>query len=224
MIITQSRDWARIIADLESVEAKRVFLVGCGECATSAHTGGIPEVADMKQRLEDLGYEVTGSTVPQVTCHRAGTRLELRKHAEEIAPADAVVVLACGAGTQTVAEAVAVPSFPGLESLFLGSIIHNGEFEERCQMCGDCVLDQTAGICPVTNCPKGLLNGPCGGMWEGKCDVLHDRDCVHVTIQRRLAEQGRPARGTIRPPKDFSVKLKPGSVNQRKGRGTGGKR
>lgn len=84
-------------------------------------------------------------------------------------------------------------------------------------MCGDCVLDKTAGICPVTTCPKGLLNGPCGGMWDGKCEVLTDRDCVHVKIKQRLAEQGRSRVKTI-PPKDFSAKLKPGSVNMRRER------
>jgi len=81
-------------------------------------------------------------------------------------------------------------------------------------MCGDCVLDATAGICPVTTCPKGLLNAPCGGMWNGKCEVLQDRDCTHVRIQHRLAEQGRNNVGVL-PPKDFAKKMKPGSVNLR---------
>lgn len=88
-------------------------------------------------------------------------------------------------------------------------------------MCGDCVLDRTAGICPVTTCPKGLLNGPCGGMWDGMCEVLTDRECAHVRIHRRLAEQGRARRSAIEP-KDFSVKLKPGSINLRSGRPAGG--
>ncbi len=81
-------------------------------------------------------------------------------------------------------------------------------------MCGNCVLDRTAGICPVTQCPKGLLNGPCGGMWNGMCEVLADRECVHVRIYRRRAEQGRPRQGRI-PPKDYSAKWKPGAVNLR---------
>jgi hypothetical protein len=131
-----------------------------------------------------------------------------------IEEADAVVVLACGAGVQTVADSVGKPVFPGLESVFLGNVIRHGVFEERCQMCGDCVLDQTAGICPVTTCPKGLLNGPCGGMWDGMCEVLTNRECTHVRIQRRLAEQGRAGAGTL-PAKDFSKKLKPGAVNLR---------
>ena len=81
-------------------------------------------------------------------------------------------------------------------------------------MCGDCVLDKTAGICPVTTCPKGLLNGPCGGMWEGKCEVLRDRECAHVKIKQRLAEQGRSRAARIEA-KDYSAKLKPGGVNLR---------
>jgi len=81
-------------------------------------------------------------------------------------------------------------------------------------MCGDCVLDKTGAICPVTTCPKGLLNGPCGGMWNGMCEVLTDRECAHVKISRRLAEQGRGHRSVI-PPKDYSAKRNPGSVNMR---------
>jgi len=82
-------------------------------------------------------------------------------------------------------------------------------------MCGDCVLDRTAGICPVTTCPKGLLNGPCGGMWNGMCEVLTDRECTHVAIRRRLAEQHRDKGTEPLPPKDYSKKLKPGRVDTR---------
>ncbi len=217
MIITKPRDWARILSNLESIGARRVFLMGCGQCATVAHTGGEPELEAAAERLREAGYEVTGWTVGEVTCHLGGTKLETRKHGGEIEDADAVVVLSCGAGVQTVAESVKKPVFPGLESAFLGNVIRNGVFEERCQTCGDCVLDLTAGICPVTTCPKGLLNGPCGGMWDGMCEVLTDRECTHVLIHRRLAEQGR-SRTAVVPAKDYSVKLKPGALNLREGR------
>lgn len=220
MIITRPRDWERIEADLAAVGAKRVFIMGCGECATVAQTGGEKEILRAKEIIEKTGREVTGWAVGAVTCHSGGTQLDMRKHAEDVARSDAVVVLACGAGVQTVADAVAKPVFPGLESLFLGNVIRHGIFEERCRMCGECVLDLTGGICPVTTCPKGLLNGPCGGMWNGMCEVLSDRECVHVRIRRRLAEQGRPAKRVI-PPKDHSRKLQPGSVNLRAGRERG---
>jgi hypothetical protein len=167
-----------------------------------------------KTILEDDGYTVTGWAVGAVTCHSGGVKLDMRRNTGAVDAADAVVVLSCGAGVQTVADAVAKPVFPGLESAFLGNVVRHGVFEERCQMCGDCVLDKTAGICPVTTCPKGLLNGPCGGMWNGKCEVLTDRECAHVKIRQRLAEQGRSLTGVI-PPKDYAVKRGPGKVDVR---------
>lgn len=216
MIITKQRDIARILSNLESVGARSVFVVGCHQCATVARTGGEHEVEEMARTLEAAGFEVTGHEVGDVTCHSGGTRVELRRHRAELDEADAVVVLTCGAGVQTVADAVpATPVFPGLESVFLGNVVRSGVFEERCQMCGECVLDMTAGICPVTTCPKGLLNGPCGGMWNGMCEVLRDRECAHVRIRQRLAAQGRTLSRTTLPAKDYSVKLKPGSVNLR---------
>lgn len=222
MIITRPREWSRVRAQLEDLGARRVFIMGCGQCATVANTGGEVEVRAAKERLEAEGYSVTGWSVGDVACHAGGQRLEARKHRGELDASDAVLVLACGAGVQTMADATSKPVTPGLESAFLGNVVRHGEFEERCQMCGDCVLDRTAGICPVTTCPKGLLNGPCGGMWDGKCEVLRDRECTHVLIRRRLAEQGRSAKSAPLPPKDYSKKLKPGSVSLRAPRGTGG--
>ncbi len=221
MIITRPREWARVRAQLADLGATRVFIMGCGECATVAETGGEAEVLATKQRLEDEGLIVTGWSVGDVTCNAGGQRLEARKHAGEIGAADAVLVLACGAGVQTVAETTTKPVTPGLESVFLGTVVRHGVFEERCQMCGDCVLDRTAGICPVTTCPKGLLNGPCGGMWNGMCEVVEDLECTHVLIRRRLAEQGRSAKAGPLPAKDYSKKLKPGRVDLRPPRGTG---
>jgi ferredoxin len=214
MIITKPRDWERIRTNLADLGAKAVFVIGCGECATVARTGGEAEVLAAKSRLEAEGYSVTGWAVGAVTCHLGGTKLELRKHVKEVQAADAVLVLSCGAGVQTVAESVMKPVFPGLESAFLGNVQRAGVFEERCQMCGDCVLDKTAGICPVTTCPKGLLNGPCGGMWNGMCEVLTDHECAHVKIRQRLAEQGRGRKGVIAA-KDYSAKRGPGFVNMR---------
>ena len=156
MIITKPRDWARIVRNLDEIDAKRGFIMGCGQCATVAKTGGEPEILQAKARLEQEGREVTGWAVGEVVCHQ-----------------------------------------------------------------GDCVLDATAGICPVTTCPKGLLNGPCGGMWNGKCEVLTDRECTHVRIQRRLAEQGRQIKPVL-PAKDYSAKQKPGAVNLRTKHGESG--
>lgn len=218
MIITRARDWTHIRENLDQIGARRVFLMGCGQCATLARTGGEAEVLQIRNALQADGRVVTGWVVGEVTCHLGGTKLTTRQHHANLADADAVLVLACGAGVQTVADSTDKPVFPGLESVFLGNVIRHGVFEERCQMCGECVLDMTAGICPVTTCPKGLLNGPCGGMWQGNCEVLTDSECTHVRISVRQREQGRDL-GDVLPPKDFSRSLKPGAINLREGRG-----
>lgn len=223
MIITRPRERARVIAQLREAGASTVFIMGCGQCATVAGTGGEPEVLAEKAVLEEAGFVVTGWSVGEVACHEGGQRLEARRHAAEIGGADAVLVLACGAGVQTMADALeGTAVLPGLESVFLGNVVRHGVFEERCMMCGDCVLDRTGGICPVTTCPKGLLNGPCGGMWDGMCEVLTDRECTHVRIRRRLTAQGRARGSEPLPPKDYSKKLKPGRVDVRRERGRGG--
>jgi len=214
MIITKPREWKRLTDAIDSLGARKLFLTGCGQCATTVETGGEKEVLAAKAMLEAAGIEVTGWIVGEVACHLGDIRLTMRKHKEAIEQADAVVVFACGAGVQAVADYVDVAVLPGLESVFLGNVVRHGVFEERCQMCGDCVLDLTAGICPVTTCPKGILNGPCGGMWENKCEVLSDRECVHVRIIERLSRQQREAVAVL-PPKDFSQKLKPGSIISR---------
>lgn len=218
MIITKPREWQRVLDNLDSIGARKVFIVGCGECATVSNTGGEHQVIETKSRLEAGGREVTGWTVSKVACHSGGTALVLRKHAPEVEAADAILVLACGAGVQTVADATERPVFPGLESVFLGNVVRHGVFEERCSMCGECVLDATAGVCPVTTCPKGLLNGPCGGMWNGMCEVMRDRECTFVKINRRLQRQGRGAARRVVAPKDFSKHQKPGSIDFREGR------
>jgi ferredoxin len=218
VIVTRPRDWALVRAQLADLHAKRVFIMGCGQCATVTETGGEKEVLAAKARLEQEGVEATGWSIGEIACHANSQRLEVRKHFGEFSSADAVLVLACGAGVQTTDDITDKPVTPGLDSLFLGTVVRHGVFEERCQMCGECVLDRTAGICPVTTCPKGLLNGPCGGMWNGMCEVLRDRECVHVRIRERLAAQGRAVSAAPLPPKDHSKKLKPGSIDTRAGR------
>lgn len=214
MIITTPRPFERLLANLAEVDAKSVFLVGCGQCATQVMTGGKKEVLEAAEAFEAAGITVTGFVIDEVTCHLAGVKVALRKAGESVESADAIIVYTCGAGVQSVAESTGKPVFPALDSSFLGNVVRHGIFEERCQTCGDCVLDKTAGICPVTQCPKGLLNGPCGGMWDGRCEVKGERACIHVVIAEKLIAQGRH-QGESLAPKNYGVKLKPGRVDLR---------
>lgn len=195
-----------------------VFLVGCGSCATACKTGGEQEVADMKSFLEENGKTVTGWCVPEETCQQQLTRRELNKQSEAVDSAGCLLVLSCGGGVQSVGTVIDTkPVYSALDSLFLGNVERVGKFGETCSMCGQCVLNSTAGICPVTRCAKGLLNGPCGGTSNGKCEVNPDNECAWVMIFNRLKERGQLDKlNDIALPKDHSVRKQPFQLDIRK--------
>ena len=106
---------------------------------------------------------------------------------ETIEKVEAVLSIACGVGVQTlVCHFPKVPVFPGVNTNFLGETVVHGIWEERCQACGNCLLEKTGGICPISRCAKQLLNGPCGGISKGKCETRNEVDCVWQLIYDRL--------------------------------------
>jgi hypothetical protein len=215
MIITEQKELDEILHSLEAHE--RVFLIGCGLCATTWGTGGEKETREMAARLTEAGKECTGWIVTEeAACDARTTRLLLRRNKDRIGPADALLVLACGAGVQTVASLVDVPVYPALNTLFLARLQNLSVCDERCRMCGECILAETAAICPVTLCPKGLMNGPCGGYEDGKCEVDRERDCAWVAIYERMEALGqREQFMVIHDPKDWRDDLHPRSINRR---------
>ncbi len=210
MIITGQKALQEIIDSLKNYS--KIFLVGCGECATTSKTGGEPELLKMKNELEAQGKVIVGMCIPSAPCVAAQIKTELAKNMKTLREADAVLVLACGLGVQSVKEnnRLGQAALPGCNTLFGAVVDSQGNFLEKCSMCGDCVLDVTAGVCPITLCPKGLLNGPCGGMNKGKCEVDKDKDCAWVLIYNELEKRKKlDTLRTIREPKDFSKTTKP---------------
>jgi ferredoxin len=190
---------------------KKIFLVGCGECATTCKTGGEPELAKMKALLEENGKTVVGSCIPSAPCVAAQIKTELAKNMKVLREAEAVLVLACGLGTQSVKDndRLGLAVFPACNSLFGAVLDGQGNFLEKCSLCGECVLDITGGICPITLCAKGLLNGPCGGMNKGKCEVDKDKDCAWVLIYQELEKKNKLADfKKVQGPKDFVMSLR----------------
>jgi methylenetetrahydrofolate reductase (NADPH) len=59
-----------------------------------------------------------------------------------------------------------------------------------CRMCGNCILQETAFVCPMT-CPKGLRNGLCGGATPERCEVDPSRPCTWYIIYNRAERLGR---------------------------------
>ena len=186
--ITKQKSLEEIEQQLEGLG--RVYIIGCGTCTTMTKTGGIEEVLDMKDRLQDMGKIVTGWTVIPIACDEM-TEVSLRENNEAIQNANCILVMTCGLGVQRVALYIDKPVIPALDTLFIGLEDSPGNFHEVCAQCGQCVLGWTAGICPITACHKHLLNGPCGGTNNGKCEVDTEKDCAWTLIYERLKEQGR---------------------------------
>lgn len=176
----------------------KLIVMGCGGCATVFQTGGEPQVAEMARILSDRGKTILSTIAPpfgEFTCYVPQSKPHLEKHQNELEQCDALLMLSCGDGLQVVRKLVEedfglmkaiVPGLDPVGHMGGGPIL----FEEKCQQCGECLLGRTAGICPLTQCPKGLLNGPCGGSRNGKCEVNPDRDCAWVRIYERLKALG----------------------------------
>ena len=168
----------------------RIFIIGCGTCVTLTRTGGDPEVRAMKAELSAKGKMVTGQTVVPVACDNL-TREFLSDFGEQINQADTLLIMTCAFGVQTIARQLKKMVVPALDTLFIGKETAVGLFDEICTQCGTCIIGETGGICPVTNCHKGLVNGPCGGTNHGKCEIDVAKDCVWTLIYNRLQELGR---------------------------------
>ena len=194
-----------IVGDLKPIEEieasirdrSRVLILGCRGCVTVCNTGGEKEVAVLASQLRIASQsrreqrEISEETIER-QCDFEYVEAVLAR----IEDVEVVVSLACGAGVQHVAEAAAgldrpVQVVPGINTTFLGAALEQGVWAERCQGCGDCVLEITGGICPIARCSKSLLNGPCGGSSGGKCEIDPEVDCGWQLIHDRLSALGK---------------------------------
>lgn len=208
--ITAQKPVEEIMQYLE--KCQWVHIIGCGTCATLCHTGGKTEVIEMKEKLEASGKKVTGWMVIPTACDEL-TGDALRAEAGAVDKADCILAMTCAIGVQTIALHLkeTKPVYPGLNTLFIGTEDKPGHFIEVCMQCGSCVLGRTAAICPLVRCAKSLLNGPCGGSADGKCEVSPDVPCGWQLIYDRLAEMGRlDEMEEIEPVKDWSSSVSGG--------------
>ena len=192
MIIGERKPFEEI---LEMVgEYDKVLNLGCGGCTSICLAGGQREVADLSNELE-THFRNTGSDIQihEHTIERQCNELFFAELDGLVGQYQALVSMACGAGVQYVADRYPeIPVFPLLNTTFVGVDKDVGWYEENCRTCGDCVLGDTAGICPVTRCAKSLFNGPCGGTRAAKgCEVDENVPCAWWEIHQRLKAQDR---------------------------------
>ncbi|NVM53224.1 MAG: methylenetetrahydrofolate reductase C-terminal domain-containing protein [Candidatus Helarchaeota archaeon] len=215
MIITEQKNIEEIMDNLEKY--KRIIVVGCDLCATACQTGGEEQVKQMIEHLkENWDGQVLNSLTIESTCDVRLTKRDLKKIQEDVENADAFLVMSCGIGCQTVAEITTKPIIPTNNTMFIGQTERIGKYHEFCKACGDCLLAETGGICPITRCAKSLLNGPCGGVVDGKCEVgNYVNDCAWNLIYNRLKELDQLAVFEIlRFPKNYVISNNPRNIDK----------
>jgi ferredoxin len=209
MIITKTKTSKEILGYLKKSE--KVFLIGCAQCATVCKTGGEEQLKEMEIFLTKKNKIITGKAVLDPVCHLVKVKQFVFNHKDILKTTDAILVMACGDGTQSVKDGTKMERvFPALETLFLGEVERGGHFTQKCILCGECIIDRTAGICPLTVCTKGLLNGPCGGSKNQKCEVDKQRDCGWIQIYEKLKKSKSLANmRKVYKPQDYSKQIKP---------------
>ena len=185
MLITELKAKETIL----SLVTGKVFIINCHGCKEIRFPE--KEAEELQKELVESG-NVTGIITTDYICNPDNMKLRLQKYAAAIEAADVVLVFSCGVGVQTVSEYLdnkkvcaacdtyALPGYQGVTPL-----------EHDCKQCGECVLNLTGGICPLTACSKSLVNGQCGGAKDGKCEVDPSMECGWERIQKRLAQIGR---------------------------------
>lgn len=189
---------------------KKILVLGCGTCVTVCLAGGEREVSIIASalriaaRLHNLSFEIE-----ELTIERQCDNVFIEMATEAIERNEVVLSLGCGAGVQAIAERFAQkPVYAGLNTDFIGILEERGVWTEKCSACGECVLHEYGGICPITRCAKHMLNGPCGGSREDRCEVSPDRQCAWQLIYQRLKSIGQLGRlKKIAPPKNRSLSL-----------------
>ena len=191
MIIAEQKPFEEIVKWLEGYE--NILIAACGTCVTVCMAGGEAEALTLASLLElEAKQHDSKLQVTVVTPKRQCDREFLDEIAAEVDKSDVVLSMGCGAGIQFMAERFSNKLvLPAVNTKFIGVAREVGIWTEMCQGCGECVLEKTGGICPVTRCSKSLFNGPCGGSSNGKCEINSEIDCGWQLIYNKLKESGR---------------------------------
>ncbi len=202
MIISNQKEFNEI---LRMLKEKNIFIIGCGKCATKLHVGGEPEVLEMRKKLIKTGKNIVGWTVLSSACNISSWDDVLAQN-PGIEKSEALLVMSCGGGVSLISGLSEKQVYPALDTESLGGMRLEDTMKELCGMCGECTVWEFGGICPVSQCPKGLLNGPCGGATEGKCEV-DERTCAWEEIYEHQRKLGKLENlRSIHEPKDYPRK------------------
>ena len=214
MIVAEQKNLEEIRRMIAPYE--RVLILGCGTCMTVCNAGGEREASFLHNALR-LAQSRSGNgshSFSEYTVKRQCDYEFLEALNDKIGDVDAILSLGCGIGVQAIAERFPdTPVLPGVNTAFMGMAKEWGIWDERCAACGECRLEETGGICPITRCTKGILNGPCAGTKNGKCEANQDIDCAWILIYNRLERlQQLEKMRRYYPPRNFLAVPRPKRV------------
>ena len=185
MLITELKAKDAILSLIKG----KVLLLNCHGCKEIHFPE--KEAEELKNELAAEG-KLTGTVTTEYICNKDTLALQLQLHHQQIQDADAVLVLSCGVGVQTVAQLLPeMKVYAACDTYALPGFQGGTPLEYDCKQCGQCYLNITGGICPITACSKSLVNGQCGGAKNGMCEVDPTMECGWERIQKRLAQIGR---------------------------------
>ena len=188
MIVSRRKPWEEIVSFLTE---EKILVVVCGGCSEACETGGEEGGKELVRRLTEEGKKVTGWILIDTMCNKGLIGVKLSRNISLLKNSEAILVSSCGIGVQAISALVDIPCYPADDTIYRGGFLGVWPGEERCAQCGECVLAYTGGICPITNCTKSLLNGMCGGMQDGKCEIDPEKPCGWARIYERLKEIGK---------------------------------
>jgi hypothetical protein len=205
MIVAERKPLAEIVDMVK--DCKKILVLACRGCVTVCSAGGERE-AEILASLLRLGLRKAGRTAEVIE----GSLV--RQCDTEYIDAidqwqgryDAILSTACGVGVNYIANLRPDPVYPALNTTFFGGSVEQGIWREQCAGCGNCVLHLTGGLCPVARCAKSLMNGPCGGSVNGRCEIHQEVECIWQLIYDRMGRLGRQEEMRIAAPiRDWST-------------------
>ncbi len=191
MIVGDTKPLEEILAMIEG--RPKVLVLGCRGCVTVCNVGGEKEVGILATALRIARKKNRQEpSIDEMTLERQCDPEYIEELSEVAENYDAIVSIACGVGPQFVSERYpGVAVFPGINTTFIGGALEHGVWAERCQSCGNCLVHNFGGLCPIARCSKSLMNGPCGGSADGKCEISPDVPCVWDQIVQKMSAMGR---------------------------------
>ncbi len=184
-LLLRYRIWSRTV--------KSILVLGCKGCVTVCNVGGLKEVQVLTSSLK-IARKKEGNPleVDENVIERQCDPEYIEQIKDSVGNYDAVISMACGVGPQFLSEAYPNQKFyPAVNTKFFGGAVAHGIWEERCAGCGTCIIHYFDGLCPIARCSKSLMNGPCGGSSDGKCEISKDVLCIWDMIVKKKTEQGR---------------------------------